>query len=556
MFFNVKQDAETPGNGSSRRVIRAVCLLACSVSAPAAFGWGGGHEHIARLCGEYMPAEPRAALGEWNDRLVWWCHYPDMTEPGWGARRFMLPADMSGEIGAEATARFEKWGFNEGDWLHRHVGRTVLMTEMKDAFRTGRPKLAAFCVSVLSHAASDQGALNHTPILQFTSYSKFAGVDYGWKHGCGFTMVDKAIARRVRAGMAAWRPKLLAPDFREAIYVAAMDSYDQSEAAAAAEIDAAFGTKEEHDAAMARIVIRQVTSILDMTHTAWTLRNEPFELTRDIVEGIPRREEARRRAGRPEGQAVYHGLFDSRLDPPRPKTTVGFVLEPYGSFHVTALSYVGKMLGAATARTLRDAGCAVKAFAYWDLEKAALPPPSELPHLFIFSGRCSPMPPPVAENLKRYRDAGGHLVWVAGEDPENVTGLLEALVRRGDDEVPVSSKWAVQNEQVWRRMRVTFASGFGDFGADAFPFVRNPNFDGFCKPVCVWSVRAAEGVQPIVSLDNGKQKLVVGARRGNVTWLPEYLFLPFLFSADKTVNWADMRLDTFASRVARAAVGL
>ena len=42
-------------------------------------------------------------------------------------------------------------------------------------------------------------------------------------------------------------------------------------------------------------------------------------------------------------------------------------------------------------------------------------------------------------------------------------------------------------------------------------------------------------------------KQVLGEWQGRL----EYLFLPFLFSSEKTVNWADMRLDSFGARVGR-----
>jgi len=39
-----------------------------------------------------------------------------------------------------------------------------------------------------------------------------------------------------------------------------------------------------------------------------------------------------------------------------------------------------------------------------------------------------------------------------------------------------------------------------------------------------------------------------------VVWLPEYLLMPFIFSRDTTLDWAAMRLDSFASKVLMAAM--
>ena len=213
-----------------------------------------------------------------------------------------------------------------------------------------------------------------------------------------------------------------------------------------------------------------------MAWTAWTLRNESFELDEACLDEILRQEDIRRRQSDPAVQAVYHDLFDVSKNPTPAKGTVGFVFEPYGSFHVTCLSYVGKMLGAAYARTLRDDGYAVRAISYWGIEKSGLPAPSEVPVVVVFSGRGYGIPAATVTAFKRYRNAGGRLIWIGGRDEHDVTGMKDVLVRRADEEVPVSSKWAIQNEAVWGNMKVTFVDGFGDLGGQTFRFVRNPNF--------------------------------------------------------------------------------
>ena len=80
----------------------------------SAFGWGGGHDEVAKLYGQHMPPEVKQFLGEWQGRLDWWCHYPDMTNFGWGNRRYMVVDDLRREIGDHADV-FVKWGFRHGD---------------------------------------------------------------------------------------------------------------------------------------------------------------------------------------------------------------------------------------------------------------------------------------------------------------------------------------------------------------------------------------------------------------------------------------------------------
>ena len=56
-------------------------------------------------------------------------------------------------------------------------------------------------------------------------------------------------------------------------------------------------------------------------------------------------------------------------------------------------------------------------------------------------------------------------------------------------------------------------------------------------------------VVPFVTLDNGKDRFAVAARRGNVVWLSEYLLMPFVWSEDTTLDWNAMRLDSFAAEI-------
>ena len=134
------------------------------------------------------------------------------------------------------------------------------------------------------------------------------------------------------------------------------------------------------------------------------------------------------------------------------------------------------------------------------------------------------------------------MIAMGGDDPDNLTGFKPFLERRADEEVPVSSKWGVQNVDVCKKMSIVFAGV-------TYPLKRNPNIDGFCKPYASFTVREAEGIEPIAWLENGAARRIVAARRGNVVWLSQYLLMPFVFSDAATANWAHLRLDAFGARV-------
>ena len=59
---------------SKRSVCMGLCFLAAVLGVNSAFGWGGGHDEVAKLYGQHMPPELKQFLGEWQGRLDWWCH--------------------------------------------------------------------------------------------------------------------------------------------------------------------------------------------------------------------------------------------------------------------------------------------------------------------------------------------------------------------------------------------------------------------------------------------------------------------------------------------------
>ena len=62
----------------------------------------------------------------------------------------------------------------------------------------------------------------------------------------------------------------------------------------------------------------------------------------------------------------------------------------------------------------------------------------------------------------------------------------------------------LQNVEVCRKMSVVFAGA-------THPLKRNPNIDGFCKPYAPFTVREAEGIEPIAWLENGAAHLRLDA---------------------------------------------
>lgn len=516
-------------------------LLGLFLLPEACLAWGNGHDDIVLLLWDYQPIEMDGFFSD-EEYTVFKrnCHYPDLPNK---------TLEQTGEIvGAEDEAILKEFGYSNSNWLHSHTGRGVVYLLLRKAFREKNRLNAAFYISVLSHSVSDQGAINHTPILQFTTYSKFEAISYGIKNSCEFNLQNREVNRLVRHRLAEYSPKLLAETFREAVFAMIFDSYRQAEMAAEVELDIAYGETSLSNQKMADLASTQLESLLDMVYTAWKLADSEENLTREMFSELGKREELRRRLGKPENDAVYAGLFDASLNPKNPHAIIGLVCEPFGSFHVRSLSYVGKMLTASAGRSLRDHGYGIQAISLWKLETEPLPEPRKMPVLVIFAGSCR-ISLKMVENLKKYCQQGGKLFYVAGADPENLTGMANVLKKCNDDEVPVSSKWGIQNEELYGAMRVAFSSAMPNLNQGNYAFRRNPNFDGFCKPTCVYRIEERDGQRPLAWLNNGRETICISAVNEHSAWVPEYLLLPFLFSDAKTIRWTELRLDPFAEKV-------
>lgn len=538
---------------------RLVLLIGgvCCVLALSAHAWDVEHEVIAQLTGEFLPSDIKGSL-TFDDFTVLLenCHYPDE----YAFRKYHSLDDIAKIVGPADAETLARQGFKNAGWLHRERGRGTVLALLARAFANSEHAKAAFWLSVLTHAVSDESALNHPPLLQFVQYSRFEGVDYAIrkvepeaKNVFGFR-ADGPVVRKVRERLRGYAPQVPEGDFATVVRHFVSDAVRQADVAARLEGVIAFAPRNEAEEALADLVTMQVKILLDMAWTAWRLR-DPASPVPDAGSdaACEVRMEAFTRTLDPGRQAVFAGVFDASQNPPKPKGTVGFICEPYAMFARGRLSYVGRMLTASAARTLRDNGWAARGIALADLAAKGLPPPSDVPIVFVSLGSCRLLPEE-ADAIRRYRAAGGRLIAVGGADAKDVTGLGNMMERRLDDEMPVSSKWGVQNEKVWKGMSVSFVSALGASGTGPFPLVRNPNIDGFCKPYAAFAFKSDAAVEPLAYLDNGRGRLLVAARAGNVVWLPEYLLMPFLFSHDTTLDWSAMRLDSFASMVLLVAL--
>ena len=535
------------------RIIKVAACAAMACAAMAAFGWDVEHDEIARLTGEALPREIREFFSfEDFGVLTGNCHFPDMTESE--PRRWRTVDDMARWVDAEDRAILEKAGCR-GYWLHTEEGKAVVLTLLSRAFATGAHTKAAFYLSLLTHSVSDESALNHPTLGNYHRYTKFNGVQYpsrkiepGAKNVFGFRS-DGPVAEKARERLAKRRPfRGTDASFGDALVRFSVDAIRQGAYSAEKEGPVFFAPLPEAMDALADLVAMQVDSIIDMAETAWRFRRADQPLPApDFKQRSAKAVQELVRTLDPFKEAVWAGLADARLDPPAPKGVVGVVCEPYGARSDSYMTYAGKVIAAAAARTLRDNGYAIKALSFWRVDVAGLPSPNAMPLLLLAKGPRH-LPAGFVKAVRAYRASGGRLIFVGGGDPEDLTGFSGLLRRRADGEIPASSGWAGANAGDWRKMSVIF-------DGKVHPQRQDANVDGYCKPRCLVSIDAnATGVEPFAEFRAGDARFVVAARKGNVAWVPQYLLMPFLYTDETTADWAAQRLDAFGTSVLLEAV--
>ncbi len=538
-------------------------IVVCAASA--LFAWDVEHDEVAQLTGEFLPADVKRVF-TFDDFAILManCHFPDMTE--WpcenGQRRFHTLQELAAHVGASNAQTFAELGYVSSGWFHTAKGRAALMGMLARAFGKGEHAVAAFCLSALTHAVSDESALNHPPLLGFFRYSKLPGIDFsmrkvedGAKNVFGFRS-DGHIVHLVRERMKGYVPKVPDGSFAEALMAIGVDvAVRQCAFAGEVEGTIAFAPQPQAEEALADLVAMQVRTLEDIVWTCWTHRSPDAALPGpDFKQDFEKRAAEAARSLDPRRQYVFNGIFNESLNPARPKAVVGIVCDAYARAY-GSLSFPGRIMSAAAGRTLRANGYAVKGLAYWEAAKG-FPDPSEVPVALAIIGGAGYMSrgasPEFAAAAKDYRRRGGRLIIVGGEDVHDMTGFAGTMKRRENGDVPVSSAWCRAEAADACSMALVVSANMPRLAGERYPFLRDPNFDGFCKPVCRMETPVGE---KLLELDNGRERFTVAVRKDGVVWLPEYTLLPYLFvKDDPKLPLAALTLDEFGTKVILDAV--
>lgn len=528
------------------------------------FGWGEGHDLLGKLLKDYLPKEIMEILSEEDqNNLVHWSHYPDLP--------IKTMEQIKEIVGFRDVEFLKAQGLKNSMAFHGNQGQNASLVLLIQAFREKNGKKASFYISELSHSFGDEGALNHTPmnnILQCIVYKNLAPIPFSHLKnvrlnpsdlgGCG-----KTILAKIKNDLKTYKPQCWTTDFAEFIYLSQLTECDSG--VLSSEVEEAISYSSDRrirEEEFARLGIYQMRLLLDLFWTAWSIAktDQKIEVPKDWENNLNRRMEDRLKECNAKNDSVFRELYTTDQKPTR-KERIGLLLEPYSLFGGigTKLSFAGRLITAGSGRVLRDIGFEIVPLNYPTVEENGLPSPDQMEILLLCSGRCR-IPLVMEDHLRSWLQKGGKMIWIGGDDPRSITGSLgKALHRRSNHELPVSSKWSLQNEDILDQMKISFEGPFKvALGSKEYRFHTNPNINGFGKAYCPVSIDTNDpDIKPLVWLDNGKEKICISAEANGIIWIPEYLLFPYTISPDTSIGYfPTMRLDSFGSPLVREAAFL
>jgi SAM-dependent methyltransferase len=567
----------------------AALAFAAGLLPEGAGAWGSGHLDWQRQLHEALPPAFMKRIAPETEELAIreWSKYPDSFESF---------ESEAGLIGPEGLATLERYGVARRYDLHSERARAVAFLLLVEALRAGRHETALFWVANIGHSVADMPASNHDPLLHLATYDwsqlPLRLADGGeLREAVG--MLDLSHVARHPEGKSAFAAAVerlcLRDDGRDArAALLEIMRYGQEGAAYCA----ARGPRI-WEAALARATVDNPETRAALFEPvaelgAWALVRvaRDFEVALRLAESgeaLPEIDEAllAEHAGqidallaerRLEDEALYSGLRRPLGETGSPAGgnggagPVGVVLEPAWRMNEGMTGFGDRVLAAMVCRTLGDAGRPYATLDLRDVLADRLPDPAAMPVL-VFAARQAGnyhayRREALEEALRRYREAGGAVLWIGGRGrPLAAPALAPAFEQAEPGPWPVSA-------EALPGSRLALVGGDAQ-GDGEWTFLRNPYTPaGWHRPYGPLHLpkggASDVGIETLLELRSGDERFLVGAVErpsaeagepgkpvvGPVAWLPTYALHPWLFVEAGTVEAADLlRLDEAGARI-------
>jgi hypothetical protein len=518
----------------------------------SAFAWSMGHDYVNRKSIEIMPLEIKNFLGEENlKKLILWSHSPDSFTPFDIERKKKNYPITDDEIAYLKSFKAKSLYYLHSTHKPGQGGNFILLIK---AFMDKDPERSAFWMSTLMHTIADDSACNHTPQIHYFTYA-FRRNSLKKGNGIGFDFADVAKTKEGQKAvdeiLAGYKPKVISNDPQAALmqilrndtFASTYGTQREFKIIATYSLKASPETRLEGIKAMAELGCYGMTKTIDFITTAWKLaqENKIPELTE---EDFKKTRQARRAYFMKQplsDDSIYTDLLCSLDEKQTP--SVGVLLDRSGIMMSRKLSFGGRLVMAAAMRTMKKQGISYVTIDLRDLSKADSRQldPAEIPVLTLCAGPWA-VSGNVKNNLKKYVENGGHLLWVGGVDGGVLGNLSKKLVKADPAILPVTQGYGCKNKDVIDKIALRFLPPLSmELGTGEFQFVNNPDTPtGSQKPVCLLKVNMGDNnIKPLAELLIDDRKIVVAAAlmEGEIAkavFLPEYLIAPFIL--DKSVK--------------------
>ena len=513
-----------------------------------AFGWGAGHDTIARALASRLPEPWHSKLQ--GETLRQFCednHYPDARSAFGGNKR----------ITPDEQAYLTSKKMSNSGQFHADEGRGVAFTLLVRALRENRPESALLWLGALSHSTADMAACNHDPIVHLATYGwgdknwnirlpngkALGSLDLGWIE----TQPEaKAIWEKHVAQVVAADSGKSAEDAMLEVMQAGLQGVETCSAYGVPIVRAAAGwtvTQNSDDEKS----LAESFSVLGCWAVEQLLcdflaaeRLAKAETVPEVTEVATKRYQAAFSkfvsARTYENDSLVKGL----VTPLRPGLPcLGVLSEPTWRMNDGMLGFNDRVLAAQTATSLRKKG---KNAVLVDVRKfmAGGIPVASFPAVIVFAQKVSPYytlrPEALADQLVKYRKAGGKIIWIGGDLPDRALcdfpkeAACHAEVGKGYD-------------YCWTRLPVetnayaTLTLKIGDHAVRKLE--RTPTFSaGWHIPsnTTRFTPKADEAIRPLAYMYDKEKPLLVGGAwpkaAPDVAYLPTYAVYPYLWTKE------------------------
>jgi len=519
-----------------RKVIPVLCFFLIS---SILFGWGAGHNDQVSLVLKLLPEEITEFFPEYmKEKMIKkYSHYPDSFSK--------IDQDILNEEDKKLLEKFRiKVRYN----LHSPIGKTISFILMTEGFKEKNIKKAAIFMCALTHAIGDESACNHAPLVHVLTYGFN---QYNIKKGKGlldFSQVkDKELIEKLTKGFSV---KKISDDgektLREIMIAGVkMNSYMIQRDVLIAKTYNYKLTEEERKQgmkALAELGVEGAKFAADVIYTSWIYSKKgkiPI-LTSGLIEEY-KKENKKYLMDKP---LIYDSIYKDVILEEWKYPAIGVLVEPSRRMNECYFSFSSKVIQSAIMRVLKKEKKPYKCIDVRELIKGEKIDKKKIPVLVICAGSFS-VPKNVKEEIKRYTQEGGKLIWIAGSS-KGVGKLSEFLKTAENKFLPVTRKYGNLHKEVINRVNVYFENELKDvFGSGPYKFINNPNTPaGWQKPYCAFYIEeGAKNIKILAKIEtDGKILNVAGYlcdEEGNPVsvFIPEYLISPFLLVNEDTTDY-------------------